>query len=52
MERCKPLGSPTAYAPQLSGVNPVSLLTLLLAFLSSSAITLRGAAVWGALIHS
>ena len=33
--RCKPLGSLNSflsYAPQLSGANPVSLLTLLLAF--------------------
>ena len=35
MRRCKPLGSLNpflSYAPQLSGTNPVSLLTLLLAF--------------------
>ena len=59
MRRCKPLGSLhsfLSYAPQLSGANPVSYFTLLLAFpqlLSNH----RGGgsilwiAVWGALIH-
>ena len=57
MGRCKPLGSLNSYASQLSGVNPVSLFTLLLAsFPSSSAITLRGGsvcriAVLGVFIH-
>ena len=50
MGRCKPLGSLNSYASQLSGVNPVSLFTLLLAsFPSSSAITLRVAASAGLL---
>ena len=55
----KPLGSlssPLSHAPQLPGPNPVSLLTLLLASPSSSAITTgvgstHWITVWGALIH-